>query len=362
MHTISVKGLQWGHPVFATRLGGRPIVIVEEGDHVLILEESCGREYVPEPPMMDPIMCGWNPCSIFPGETIERKLVIISEINRCVPMEGLARYEGITEKEIVVLGMPVRATKTRAQLQTPVRHIEWTPYIARGRGEVFAETPGTEAHYARVDVQEIPFTGHTLSPRAATPSLVSTLQPSTRTPYTFNVRPGADLWIALGDSLTRGVCAEKEEAYPAVLERMIGGEKNITIANAGIPGQTSADLLRVAKEILRFRPTVVFVAIGANDMLTGVPPEELERNLVRIAGILRSDGKTRVILLGIETDNDASPYRGVYRRAAEKAGVEVVPNILEGVWENAAFRCKDGIHFTADGYRRVAENIITALR
>jgi lysophospholipase L1-like esterase len=78
--------------------------------------------------------------------------------------------------------------------------------------------------------------------------------------------------LSLGDSNTYGLHVEREQAYPMVMERMwlrARGEGTLEVINAGIPGTNSSKLRSNLQRLLQtFRPDVVTVMIGANDLWT----------------------------------------------------------------------------------------------
>ena len=70
------------------------------------------------------------------------------------------------------------------------------------------------------------------------------------------------------------------------------------VVNAGVSGDTSAGGLRRVEWVLRARPEIVIVALGANDGLRGLPVTALRDNLTSIVARLRAGG-ARVLLAGM---------------------------------------------------------------
>src|SRR5882672_9389031 len=76
--------------------------------------------------------------------------------------------------------------------------------------------------------------------------------------------------VALGDSLTAGLGVTPDEAYPALLgERLKREGYAYRVANSGVSGDTTAGALRRLAWVLRAKPEIVIVALGANDGLRG---------------------------------------------------------------------------------------------
>jgi len=168
--------------------------------------------------------------------------------------------------------------------------------------------------------------------------------------------------VALGDSLTAGLGVSAEEAYPALLEARLRREGfDYRVVNAGVSGDTSAGGLRRLDWTLRLSPAVVIVALGANDGLRGQPTEALRGNLTRIIERARGAG-ARVLLAGMRLppnygDEYARAFAAVYPGVARATGVPLAPFLLEGVGGNPRLNQADGIHPTAEGQRRIAEQL-----
>lgn len=78
------------------------------------------------------------------------------------------------------------------------------------------------------------------------------------------VLPEGATVLALGDSLTSGVGASADTAYPAVLARLTGWN----VVNGGVSGDTSAQALARLPALLgQHKPKLVIVSIGGNDFL-----------------------------------------------------------------------------------------------
>src|SRR5262245_52596058 len=86
--------------------------------------------------------------------------------------------------------------------------------------------------------------------------------------------------VALGDSLTAGLGVAPDEAYPARLESRLAREGYAyRVVNAGVSGDTTAGGLRRVDWVLRTKPEIVIVALGANDGLRAQSPQAMRDNL-----------------------------------------------------------------------------------
>jgi acyl-CoA thioesterase-1 len=173
--------------------------------------------------------------------------------------------------------------------------------------------------------------------------------------------------VALGDSLTAGLGVAAEEAYPALLERRLRGSGfPYRVVNAGVSGDTSAGGLRRLDWVLRARPEIVIVALGANDGLRGVPIAALRDNLTAIVTRLHARG-VRVLLVGMRLPPNygaayADAFAQTFHDIARRTSAAFLPFLLEGVGGDPALNQADGIHPNAAGQRAVAERIWPALR
>ena len=173
--------------------------------------------------------------------------------------------------------------------------------------------------------------------------------------------------VALGDSLTAGLGVAPDEAYPALLEARLRREgRGYRVVNAGVSGDTSAGGRRRVDWLLRLKPEVVIVALGANDGLRGLPVDELRENLDAIVRRLQTAG-ARVLLVGMRVppnygDKYARAFAAVFPAVAKHTGVALAPFLLDGVAGDVRLNQPDGIHPTAEGQRRIAATLWPYLR
>ena len=87
--------------------------------------------------------------------------------------------------------------------------------------------------------------------------------------------------------------------------------------------------------VLRNRPEVAVVALGANDGLRGLATDAMETNLVAIVERSRAGG-ARVLVAGMEVPPNygaayARAFRGVFPDVARRTGSPLMPFLLDGV-------------------------------
>jgi len=192
-------------------------------------------------------------------------------------------------------------------------------------------------------------------------------------PATLAVAPNrADLEraprvIILGDSLTAGLGLPVEESFPSLIQQHLDkAGYRYRVLNAGVSGDTSAGGLRRLDFAMSDGDSkVLIVALGGNDGLRGLQPEQLENNLAVIIENAQRKG-LRVILTGMEAPPNfgadyTSRFRGVYRSLASRYKVRLIPFLLEGVAGDPALNQADGIHPNAQGAAVVAALVWRAL-
>lgn len=87
---------------------------------------------------------------------------------------------------------------------------------------------------------------------------------------------GARSVLCAGDSNTYGIRVRREDAYPAVLERLWNGQAaraDVQVLNFGVPGMNSSKLRNNFRVLLASeRPAIALVLVGANDIWTEPAP------------------------------------------------------------------------------------------
>jgi acyl-CoA thioesterase-1 len=180
-----------------------------------------------------------------------------------------------------------------------------------------------------------------------------------------DVRP---VVLFVGTSLTAGLGVLPEQAYPALVQRKIDAAGlRYRVVNAGVSGETSAGARRRIGWLLRQKVAVLVLETGANVGLRGQPPEATRDNIQAILDeARRQDPPPRLVLAGMEAlpnygEEYRRRFRTIYPQLAEASGAALVPFLLEGVAGDEHLNQPDGIHPTAEGHERVAENVWKAL-
>jgi acyl-CoA thioesterase-1 len=173
---------------------------------------------------------------------------------------------------------------------------------------------------------------------------------------------GERVIVALGDSLTAGFGVAPEEAWPAVVDGRLRREGYpYRVVNAGVSGDTTAGGLRRVDWVLRNRPEVAVVALGANDGLRGLGTDAMQANLLAIVERLRGAG-ARVLVAGMQVPPNygaaySRAFRNVFPEIARRTGSALMPFLLDGVAADPRLNLADGIHPNAAGHRAIAEHV-----
>lgn len=165
-----------------------------------------------------------------------------------------------------------------------------------------------------------------------------------------------DVIVAFGDSLTYGTGASAHESYPAVLGQLIGRP----VVRAGVPGEVTAQGLRRLSSVLdEYRPRLVIVCLGGNDMLHQVPSGEIKRNLEGMLTELKERGVSAV-LVGVPRPALLTSAADFYAELAREFSVPYEGKVVTSVLYSAEMK-SDPIHPNAKGYHKMAEALAKLL-
>ncbi len=172
--------------------------------------------------------------------------------------------------------------------------------------------------------------------------------------------------MVLGDSLAAGLGLAADEAFPAVVERLLRERGHaVEVVNAGVSGDTSAGGLARLAWVLQRPADILVVELGGNDALRGQELETTTANLREIVRRGRAAG-ARVLLLGMDVPANYGPDYGgrfatLFERVAGEEGVPLVPGFVRGLAAEPGLLQADGLHPTAEGQRLLAEKLLPAL-
>jgi acyl-CoA thioesterase-1 len=173
--------------------------------------------------------------------------------------------------------------------------------------------------------------------------------------------------LVMGDSLSAAYGIDKQRGWVALLQQRLQQQSfGYQVVNASISGDTTrGGLSRLPAALQRESPTVLVLALGANDGLRGFPPERIHHNLRIMIEKARHAGVS-VLLLGIKLPANYGSVYGekfhrVYLDLAHEEKVDLVPFFLEGVAETRELMQADGIHPGAQAQPRILDNVWAGL-
>ncbi|MGM0533881.1 MAG: arylesterase [Campylobacterota bacterium] len=174
--------------------------------------------------------------------------------------------------------------------------------------------------------------------------------------------------LFLGDSLTEGLGVSKEQAYPHLVKDLIESklDKKITVINGGVSGSTTSDGLARLQWYLKKQPSLVFVALGANDGLRGLDLDKSQKNLEKIIRQAQKSG-AKVLLAGMLIPPNYGPeytqrFKKMYTNIQEKYNLKSMPFLLEDIAGKKEYNQKDGIHPNAKGHTVIAKKVFEFIK
>lgn len=175
--------------------------------------------------------------------------------------------------------------------------------------------------------------------------------------------------LFLGNSLAAGFGLDPELAFPALIQQKIDSLGwNFNVVNAGLSGETSSGGLRRIDWLLQRDVDVLFLELGANDGLRGIPLALTKQNLQAIIARVRAKNPAvKIVIAGMMVPPNLGAeytraFRAIFPDLAKRNQAALVPFLLEGVGGVPELNLPDGIHPTAAGHRIVAQNVWKVLR
>ncbi|HEX9961880.1 MAG TPA: arylesterase [Pyrinomonadaceae bacterium] len=188
---------------------------------------------------------------------------------------------------------------------------------------------------------------------------------ASKLPPTSNNKPKI---VAFGDSLTAGFGLSEKESYPFLLQQRLNAEGyNYEVVNAGVSGDTSqGGLERIDWSLEQENVRILILELGANDLLRGLPPAKMKKNLGEIIRKAQAK-KVQVLLCGmLAPPTMGAKYQQEFINAfpalADEYKVEFLPFVLEGIALDKKLNQADGIHPNAEGAKILAENVYKGLK
>lgn len=167
---------------------------------------------------------------------------------------------------------------------------------------------------------------------------------------------------AFGDSLVQGYGLPQGQGWVPQLQDWLDAQgEEVELINAGVSGDTTAGGAARIDWTLADAPDALIVALGGNDLLRGLAPEESRRNLTAIMEAAEAKALP-VLLVGIQAPGNygadfKESFDGIYPDLAARFDALLHPDSLAGIraatgndiQAAGAYLQDDGIHPNAEG-------------
>ncbi len=170
--------------------------------------------------------------------------------------------------------------------------------------------------------------------------------------------------LMLGDSITAGYGLARSEGPPARLQALLRQNgRHVRVIDAGVSGDTTAGGRARLDWALADRPQAAIVALGGNDALRGLTPQQMRANLTAILDRLAQRNIPALLAGMIAPPNLGRDYGDEFRAvftdlARERPEVVFYPFLLDGVAGDPRLNQPDRIHPTAEGAEEIARRML----
>ena len=175
--------------------------------------------------------------------------------------------------------------------------------------------------------------------------------------------------VAFGDSLTQGFGLPADQGFVPQLEAWLQSNgADVSLINAGVSGDTTAGGLSRINWTLTDEVDAVIVALGGNDVLRGLPPEDSRANLDGILAAVSGRGLP-ALLVGLPApsnfgDDYKATFDSIFPDLAESYDTLLYPNFLAALTQSTEraealrlYMQADAIHPNAAGVELMVEDI-----
>jgi len=171
--------------------------------------------------------------------------------------------------------------------------------------------------------------------------------------------------MLFGDSLMAGYGLTQNHHLDKVLQKKFEGQ-NIIFINASVSGDTSRGGLDRLDWSISDKPDLIFLCLGANDMLRGINPGVTRDNLEMIIKKIK-DKNIKIILAGMVAQESygvsfTKQFNSIYPELSKKYKITLYPFLLEGVALKPKMNLPDGKHPNIMGVQEIANRIYPVIK
>ncbi len=174
--------------------------------------------------------------------------------------------------------------------------------------------------------------------------------------------------LIYGDSLSAGYGIATAQSWPALLgQRLQQSGSAWTVANASISGETTAGgRSRFDAALTQFKPTIVVIALGANDGLRGLPVKAMRDNLTAMIASAKTQ-QARVLLVGMRLPPNYGPdytrdFEASFHDLAKQHKVPLLPFLLEPIAADRNAFQADNLHPLATAQPKLLDHVWAVLK
>lgn len=168
--------------------------------------------------------------------------------------------------------------------------------------------------------------------------------------------------LVFGDSLSAGYGIAQDAAWPSLLDKRLR-EKHLdySVANASISGETtSGGRSRLDAALAKYAPSIVIVALGANDGLRGLPIATIRDNLNAMTESAQKKN-ARVLIVGQRMPPNygayAEQFHAIFGEVAKAKKTALVDFLLDGIADQPQLFQPDNLHPIAEAQPRLLDNV-----
>lgn len=174
--------------------------------------------------------------------------------------------------------------------------------------------------------------------------------------------------VLIGDSITDGC------TYQLLIEQSLraAGIETPLFTNAAIAGDTARGMARrLDRDVMGFRPTLVTLSVGANDVLRNVKLDEFKADVTAIGRRMKDEAVPMIVMTTCimgpkhqDADERLAAYNAVLREMAAEFGYRIadVNTAMDQARRRGAnLLSPDDVHLNAEGYRVLARTLLDAM-
>ncbi len=168
--------------------------------------------------------------------------------------------------------------------------------------------------------------------------------------------------MVFGDSLSAAYGINVADGWVALMAAKLQ-PRGVEVVNSSISGETSSGgLARIKADLASIKPSIVLVALGANDGLRGLPVAAMQKNLDAIIVASRATG-ARVVVVGVQIPPNygidyTKAFNAVFPALAKQYSAPLVAFLLDGIADKLEFFQADRLHPVAAAQPRVLQNVM----